>query len=284
MSILKERMSEALKNKKNDVNSFVWKNKKVKVGDTFIQDEIKLVDASEEQLKEWYNYCDTMLYNTSREYPGRHLVLQSIKDQHLRCNTELCLRQLETNEENKIPRHRLNLKIQEYLSSAENKDLRTSDLTFGDVSNVGDEFADIPLNLIIEGCIDKLGAFNRKYLKLSFILKQGLWLTSQEIKDLTEKDENGNIRDRIDVARERLNINKNIEFKIKDTGLSYSQLRAMLQLNNKKYSEMTGEQLKTLRNRILFNLENEVKHHVSQWETRKSQLERVAKHKGFNLN
>lgn len=283
MSILKEKLNEAMLSKKNDINSFIWKGKKVKVGESFIQEEIKLVNASPEQLKEWYKYCEVMLYNTSKDVPGRYLVLESIHDQRKRCNAELCLRQLESAEENKIPRYKLNLQIQDLLSAEGNKSLSAKDLTLGDVSNIDCEYEDIPLNLIIEGCIDKLGVFNRKYLKLSFILKQGLWLTQQEINDLTEHDENGEVRNRLDIVRERLNINKNIEFKINTKGLSYSQLRAMLQLKNKKYSEMTTEQLKTLRNRILFNLENEIKHHILQWENRKMQLEIVAKQKGINL-
>ncbi len=283
MSILKEKLNEAIMNKKNDVNSFIWKGKKIKVGENFIQEEIKLVDASAEQLKEWYKYCETMLYNNSKEVPGRYLVLNFIHDQRRRCNAELCLRHLESAEENKIPRYKLNLQIQNLLSAEGNNSLSAKDLTLGNVSNIDSEYADVPLNLIIEGCIDKLGVFNRKYLKLSFILKQGLWLTQQEINELTERDENGEIRNRLDVVKERLNINKNIDFKINTKGLSYSQLRAMLQLKNKKYSEMTTEQLKTLRNRILFNLENEVKHHILQWEDRKEQLEIVAKQKGISL-
>jgi 3-hydroxyacyl-CoA dehydrogenase len=55
----------------------------------------------------------------------------------------------------------------------------------------------------------------------------------------------------------------------------------MLQLKNKKYSDMTTEQLLALRNRILFNLENEVKHHVRQWEARIEQIDEVLKYKGF---
>lgn len=283
MSILKDKLNEALLNKKNDINSFVWKGKKVKTSEGFVQEEIKLIDASIEQLKEWYKYCEQMLYNNSREFPGRYLVLNTINDQRKRCNAELCLRQLEYDEDCKMPRYKLNLQIQNLLSSEENKGICAKDLTLGDVSNINSEYSDIPLNLIIEGCIDKLGVFDRRSLKLSFILKQGLWLTQQEINDLTEYDDNGNIRDRIEVVRDRLNINKNIEFKVNAKGLSYSQLRAMLQLKNKKYSEMTTEQLKTLRNRILFNLENEVNHHISQWENRKEQLELVAKQRGVSL-
>lgn len=282
MSIMKEKLSQALQNQKNDVNSYIWKGKKVKTASGFIQDEIKLVDATDSQLKEFHSYCDTMLNNTSPDSLGRNHVLSVIRDQRQRCNAELCLRDLENvSETMKVPRYQLNLRIQEFLNT--NNSVSPKSILFGDVSEVNREFADVPLNLIIEGCIDKLGVFNRKHLKLSFILKQGLWLTAQEMNELLEYDSEGNVRNRLDVVRERLNINENIDFKISTKGLSYAQLRAMYQLKNKKYSEMTTEQLVTLRNRILFNLEHEVNIHIAQWDARKKQIEEVAALRGLEL-
>lgn len=292
--MLKERLEEALMNKRNDLTAYVWKGKKVKVGDKFVQEEIKLVDATPKQLKEFYDYCELMLNNPSKEEPGRYTVLQMVQEQRERCNVELFLRSLETE---KISRYSLNVNIQELISDinkdamneAKAKDLKVTpitakDLTLADVSSeCPTEFRNIPLTLIIDGCLDKLGVFNRKHLTLAFILKQGVWLTPQEITDLTVKDEEGNIKNRLDVIRERLNIDKNIIFRINSKGLSYTHLRAMLQLKNKKYSEMTTDQLKVLRNRILFNLENEVKYHIRQWETRMNQIEEVAKSRNIKL-
>ena len=278
--IMKEKLTEAFRKQQSDINYFVWKGKKIKEGSEFRQDVIKLVDASEAQLKEFYNYCQTMLYNDDKKSPGRYNVLNIITDQRMKCNAELCLRELEKRVENPVPRYTLNEHIP--LVLIENK-LSVKDLVFGNVSNISSEFSDIPLSLIIDGCLDKLGAFSRKHLTLSFILKQGLWLTPQEINDLTVKDEEGNVINRLDIVRERLNINENIEFKINSKGLSYAQLRAMLQLKDVKYSTMTTEQLKVLRNRILFNLEHKVRHHIEQWETRSEQIRQVAEIKGFKL-
>lgn len=271
--MLKEKLEEVL------MNSMVWKGKKVKSGDKFVQEEIKLVDATPEQLKEFHNYCEIMLNNTSKEEPGRKIVLKLVQDQRERCNAELFLRSLECSEIKK-PRYALNEELQKLLN--DNK-LCAKDLTIGQVSNCGAEFTNLPLPLIIEGCLDKLGIFYRKHLTLAFILKQGVWLTPQEMNDLTEKDENGVIRNRLDVIRERLNIDKNIMFKISPKGLTYTNLRAMLQLKNKKYSDMTTDQLKVLRNRILFNLENEIKYHIDQWEKRKEQIEQVAEYRNISL-
>lgn len=278
--MLKEKLEEALTNKKNDISSYVWKGKKVKVGDRFEQNEIKLVDASAKQLKEFHNYCELMLNNSSKEEPGRYHVLKMVQEQRERCNVELFLRSLETAEE-KIPRFVLNEQIQNLLTDM---GVTAKEVVLQDVaSSCPIEYKNLPIPLVIDGCLDKLGVFNRKHLTLAFILKQGVWLTPQEITDLTERDGEGNIKNRLDVIRERLNIDKNIMFRINSKGLSYNNLRAMLQLKNKKYSEMTTDQLKVLRNRILFNLENEVKYHIRQWETRMNQIEEVAKERGIKI-
>lgn len=273
-------LKEALDNKKNNINNFVWKGKKVKVGDKFVQEQVKLVDSTEEELKQYYDYCNTMLDNDSKENPGRRLVLEIVKDQRLRCNVELFLRSLEATED-RVPRYMLNEQIQNILSQT---DATADSLTLKNISsNCPNEFKDLPINLIIEGCIDRLGVFSRKHLTLAFILKQGVWLTEKEIADLTEKDEFGNIKNKLDVIRDRLNIDKNIKFRVNTKGLSYASLRAMLQLKNKKYSELTTDQLTILRNRILFNLENDVISHIKQWERRKTEIELVAKSRKITL-
>ena len=57
----------------------------------------------------------------------------------------------------------------------------------------------------------------------------------------------------------------------------------MLLLRSKKYSELTTDQLKTLRNVILFALSDEVRFHINQWESRITQLKEVAEFKGITL-
>ena len=57
----------------------------------------------------------------------------------------------------------------------------------------------------------------------------------------------------------------------------------MINLKPKKYSALTTDQLVTLRNKVLFKLENEVKFHISQWEERIRQIELVAQTRGISL-
>ena len=52
---------------------------------------------------------------------------------------------------------------------------------------------------------------------------------------------------------------------------------------NKKYRELTTMQLETLRNRILFILEETVGKHIDAWQIRMAQLEKVAKYNNFKI-
>ena len=118
---------------------------------------------------------------------------------------------------------------------------------------------------------------------MTFILKQGLWFTQSELKDLTERNEDGSIRDRAEVVRERLGLKSKVDIRITPKGLNYTQLRAMIMLRSKKYSELTTDQLKTLTNVILFSLIEEARFHADQWEERIAQIEIICREKGINM-
>ena len=53
--------------------------------------------------------------------------------------------------------------------------------------------------------------------------------------------------------------------------------------SNKKYIELTTNQLETLRDKVLFLLEENVSFHISQWETLMAQIEEVAEFKKYKL-
>ena len=103
------------------------------------------------------------------------------------------------------------------------------------------------------------------------------------MNDLLEKDKDGNTRNRIDVIKERHNLKSVVNLRSNSKGLKYSELRAMLNLRTKKYSELTTDQLTTLRDKVLFRFEEEIDYHISQWEEIIRQLELVAQSKGFSL-
>ena len=284
MTIIRERLEEAMASKKADIKSFVWKGEKKEVNGVLTQEEIRLIDADEYQLKRFYNHCMSMLYNQDKQNPGRYLLLDIIKDQIARCNCELFLRWLE--QEKGKPRFTFLSDVRTILDNNKDSIPDTKSVPISAiVGGCPDEFKEIPISLIIDGCIDRLGYFNKQHITLSFIVKQGLWFTQQELKDLTERNEDGTIKDRIEVVKERLGLElkPNINLYITPKGLTFGQLKAMLLLRSKKYSELTTDQLKTLRNVILFALSDEVRFHINQWESRITQLKEVAEFKGITL-
>jgi len=222
-----------------------------------------------------------MLFNKDIQNPGRYVVLETIADQKDKCGAELFLRYVD--QKNNLSRFTLLGSINEFLKN--NKEaFKNYKPVVGDVfSGVPNEFTKIPLSMIIDGCLDRLGTFNKKHITRTFILKQGIWLTPSESKELAES-EAGETRDRLEVIRERLNIKDIEKLYINSKGLNYTQMRAMLNIKpNKKYMDLTTHQLETLRYRILFSLEETVKDHISAWEKRMEEIESVAEFKGFKL-
>lgn len=266
-----------------NVDNFVWKDEKIKdENGKYKQTEKRLISMSESELKKCYEHCKTMLFNSNSSNPGRYIVLDNISDQKNKCGTELFLRWLEQERDTK--RFTLSEMLTDFFNN--NKELiKDSKLTINNIfSGLPSEYNTLSLTNIMNGCIDKLGAFNKKHITRAFVLRQGIWLTTQESKDLVEYDELGDVRDRLEVIRERLELKDVEKVYINSKGLSYNQIRAMIQLKpNKKYSELTTNQLETLRYRVLFNLEESVKSHIASWEQRMEELELVAEHLSFKL-
>lgn len=286
MSVIKEKLTEAIEAKKNDIKSFVWKLARQADG---TQPEIKLMDATPEQLNQFYKHCNSMLYSKNKLNPGRYVLLDIIKEQREKCNIELYLRKLKdgvlTNGDS-YPRH---LYCQDILNCIQmNKDLfpqnELKNISITAITGgVPKEFSRLSIDSVISGCLDQLGYFDAKHITFTFILSFGIYLTSEELREFTEKDKDGHVRDRIEVIKERLNLKPNVHLSIKPTGLNYNELRAMLQLRSKKYSELTTDQLTTLRNKVLFKLEQKVNYHIDMWEEKIRQIEKVAEVRDIKL-
>lgn len=277
---LKKELNEG---KKVDLNSFVWKgSKSLDETGKYKQSERKLLDMTEKELKECYNHCKTMLFNKDIQSPGRYVVLEIISDQRERCGAELFIRFIDSCKG--LRRFDLLNSINEFLNN-NREAFKGYKPIVGDIfDGVPDEFVKVPLNLVIDGCLDRLGIFSKKHITRTFILKQGIWLAPSESKELIEEDVNGNLRERIEVIRERLNIKDVEKLYINSKGLNYTQMRAMLNIkSNKKYTDLTTSQLETLRYRVLFSLEETVNSHILSWERRMEEIEKVVEYKEFKL-
>lgn len=285
---LGEKLIEAIDAQQNDVNNFVWKLARQADG---TQEEVKLMEATPEQLNTFYKHCDSMLNSTDTLNPGRKVLLKIIEEQRSKCNAELFLRKLESGaicaDGKGYPRYLYLQDIRTFMNQHKDqfpaKELKNISIA-ACTNGLPREFERLSIDLVLSAALDTLGLFDNKHITFSFILNLGVYLTPTEMQELTERDSNGKVRSKLEVIKERLKMSPNIRLTVKPSGLNYAELRAMSSLRNKKYSEMTSDQLTTLRNKVLFYLEQEVNHHISQWEDRISQIEEVAKIRGIALS
>ena len=285
-STLGDALQKAIDAKKNDYSNFVWKGEKRKDGDKYVQESERIVDMSQERLIECWKHCEKMLRNEDPKHLGRYNVLEEVTSQINKCNTELLLRYFENvyqKRENTSATKRFSLMVS--LRQLMSNNTEISDWSIVPIShisdNLPDEFKDISIEDVLNGCTDNLGAFNKQHLTMTFITKMGLWFTKAEENELKC---NSNT-ERLKLAKERLHLPTKLILRFSEKGLSYHEMRAMLTLPKKqKYSDMTTEQLVTLRNKVLLRLSREIDGDIYSWKRLQKQIELVAKSKGIDLN
>ena len=282
MTVLRDKLIEALNDKANDVNSYVWKGPKV----NGVQEEIKLVDADYDQLKRFYNHCEQMLYNSDTKNPGRLTLLDIVSDQIQRCRAELLIRWLRAEKQYTNTRCLEDLRI----TIKNNKEILTNETIkvypIGNILNgIPVEFREVPVSLVMDACLDSLGLFDNSHLTLNFIVKMGLWFTQQEMqKDLYRKDPvTGKAVNRLLVVSKELRLNPSISLKICDTGLSYAEFRSMCRLKRDKYANLTSDQLRLLSSKVLYRFQNQCESQAKQWKDKMEEIKKVAELKGWDI-
>lgn len=282
MTVLGDKLREALNDKANDVNSYVWKGPKV----NGVQEEIKLVDADYDQLKRFYNHCEQMLYNSDTKNPGRLTLLDIVSGQIQRCRAELLIRWLRAEKQYTNTRCLEDLRI----TIKNNKEILTDETIkvypIGNILNgIPVEFREVPVSLVMDACLDSLGLFDNSHLTLNFIVKMGLWFTQQEMqKDLYRKDPvTGKAVNRLLAVSKELRLNPSISLKICDTGLSYAEFRSMCRLKRDKYANLTSDQLRLLSSKVLYRFQNQCESQAKQWKDKMEEIKKVAELKGWDI-
>lgn len=284
MTVLGDKLQAAMSKKASDITTYVWKGPKVN-GE---QQEILMIDASFDQLKKWYRHCQQMLYNEDSKNPGRVTLLEIVQDQINRCRAELLVRWLMA--EKQYSNTRCLEDLRKLISN--NKDTLTPEaIKSFPISKVMDglpiDYQQVPVKLVMDACLDLLGIFDNSHITLNFILKMGLWFTTREMqKDLYRKDpETGKARNRLDVVKEelRISLRPNQYLRICDTGLSYTEFKAIYMLQRDKYSNLTSEQLKLLSNKILYRFQIQCEEQAKQWLTKIDEINKVAADKGWDV-
>jgi hypothetical protein len=285
---LGDALKKALDAKKNDYSSFVWKGEKRKEGDKYVQDSKRLIDMSPGELIKCYNHCEKMLYSDNPKHLGRYNVLEEVNDQINKCNVELLLRYFENSykkNDNRSPTPRTTLNLN--LRKLKSNNPEIEDWSKISVTQITEdlpvEFHQINIEDLLDGCIGYLGAFNKQHLTMTFITKMGLWFTKAEENEL-KGEKNSNV-ERLKIAKERLHLPEKLILRFSEKGLSYKEMRAILTLPKKqRYSDMTTDQLLTLREKVLLRFQKEVDNHIYSWKKLEKQILLVAREKGIDLN
>lgn len=282
MTVLGDKLQEALDIKKEDVNSFVWKGPRI----NGVQEEFKLIDADYDTLKKWYNRCITMLNNTDVRTPGRLVLINVIDDQIARCRAELLMRWL------RKEKQYTNIKCLQDLRQiiANNKDVLTPETlkTYPIcevMSGLPIEFQTVSVGSVLDACMDLLGVFDSSHVTRNFIIKMGLWFTPQELQnELCQRDpETGKPRNRLEVVREILKVDPTIHLRISETGLTFNEFKAIYNIQKDKYSSYTSEQLNVLANKVLYRLQAQCEEQAKQWQDKANEIAKVANIKGWDV-
>ena len=287
MTVLGDKLDEALSAKANDINNFVWKGPKV----NGVQEEIRLVDADFYQLQKFYNHCNEMLYNKDSKYPGRVVLNDIVQDQIQRCRAELLIRWLRSEKQYTTTNCLEDLRA----IISNNKEELTQDViktyAIGNIMNgLPIEFERVPISLVMDACLDSLGVLDNSHLTLNFIVKMGLWFTPQEMQKpvaeggLYKKDpETGKAVNRLEVVTKELRLNPSISLRIDNTGLSYAEFRSMCRLKRDKYANLTSDQLRLLSNKVLYRFQDQCEMQAKQWQDKIAEILKVAESKGWDV-
>ena len=274
MSDLADKLSQAIENRNNNINTWTWVNKN---GET-----VRIIDMDAEQLQKAYTHTLDMLFRKSDYKFGKYEVRKNINKIYTSCNAELFMRYIL--HELPVQLFKTNADILSFINSFKEANGVTNDDSVTTMfSNLPKEFETLTIGNLLNACLDCLEPINRRLISNEFIMSLGIWLTDDEKKDLTEFDNNGKLRPWLQVMKERLFIDGGF-FRVVPTGLSYNELRSLLNLESRaKVSSVPSATLKLLRDKVLLLLDNDLEYHINKWKDLKSKIENVAVYKGWEL-
>ncbi len=247
------------------MNIYIWKGKKIQIGNDFAQEEFNLLEASKEQLEGCLKHCDTMLNNTDKYQPGRYVLCDLIKEQIVKCNVAIYIKEKSKTEPV--------MSIVNALRGA-NPECKLSDFM-----EVDEQYKDLKVSDVIDGALDKLGLFIRKHITLtSLTFKRGIRISNE---DYASKFTGFTKDQMIDYYRSYLNIPNDIKIRLSPTGFLADDIKQIMDVRNSKYSDLTKIQLTILRDKILPDLLQEVHKHISFWEVKSDIIKYIMKDKGF---
>lgn len=146
-----------------------------------------------DDLQKVYNHTLDMLYRKTNYKFGKLEVRKNIQKLYTSCNAELFRRYLQ--HETPLDLFNTNKDIIDFINSfKESNHVTNQDSVTCMFSNIPKEYETLLIGDLVNACLDLCEPINRKLISDEFIMSLGIWLTEDEKKDLTEFDENNNLR------------------------------------------------------------------------------------------
>jgi len=274
MSDLGDKLSKAIEKRNGDINSWTWIDKN--------GDSVRLIDMSVDELQKCYTHALDMLYRNTNYKFGKYVVRENIHKIYNACNAELLHRFIQ--HELNVDIFKTNRDILDYINRFKEANHLTNNNNITDMfDGIPKEYEELTIGDLVRSCLDTLEPVNRRLISNEFIMSLGVWLTDEDKKDLTEYDSRGKLIPWLQVMRERLFITGGF-FKIIPSGLSYQELRSLINLeSHTKVSAIPSATLRLLRDKILLMLDQDLEYHIKKWTEIQQRIEEVAKYKGWEL-
>ena len=247
MSDLGDKLVQAIEERDNNINNWIWINDNNK--------SKRLLDMDATELQEAYTHVLDMLYRRSNNKYGKYEIRKNIQNMYTACNAELFHRYIQYNEV--VDLFKTNKDILDFINAfKEQHHVTNEDSILKVFSNIPKEYETLTVGDLLKACLDSLYPISRKIISNKFIISLGIWLTNEDKRNLTEFRSDGTLRPWVEVLKERLFIDGGY-FKVSPSGLSYSELRSLINLqDNSRVSTLSSETLRFLRDKILLQLDN----------------------------
>lgn len=274
----------------NRLENYVWRDSRLTNDRNEKQVEYKLIDMGEYELQTAYDHCKHMLYNSDVKNPGRMLVLDQISKQINDCGAELALRWFKSLTDKDGNLLYSDMSLMTDLRSWVRDLPKDREYRLQDFVQVPPDYKAVTINSLMDAARDNLGYFDYSKISFAFIFRLGIYFTPSELDEMENFTYGHTMKEKFDILKLQLGLKDDIELRSSATGLTEQEFRDMIHLKKLKgfqkckYSELTTGQLETLRRKVLFAFEEEVLKQVKTWKTLMSQIEEVAKYKGYQLN
>lgn len=267
----------------NNIEEYIWRGPRV----DGVQKEIRLVDCDLMELQKYYNHCQQMLHNEDSKRPGRYTLIKMIESQIQHCRAELLIRWLRS-EKGYTYQHCYE-DIRTLIKNNPKKltqDVIESYPIGRLMAEIPNEYKRVPVGLVLKASMYSLGVCDTSHITLNFLVKLGIYLTQQEMQqELFERDpETGKARNRMEIIKERENLNPALHLECSPDGLSYAEFHQMCKLHKDKYEKFTTQQLKILSEKVFYKFQQRCEDQAKQWESKAAEIAEVAASKGWDIN